>query len=524
MRKLRELIRLKYECGLSNRMIAASLSISAGTVSTRLNKLKAQGINDWPLPETLNDTALDALVFDTPENSTAGLSREEFLKQKRVEEESKPLPDFSYWHSELSKKGVTRELLWQEYVQQYSGLKLYSYSHASLLFREWKKHLPRSMRQIHKAGEKMFIDYCGPTMNIIDPLTGENQSVQIFVAILGASGYTYAEGTWTQKLPDFLMSQARALQFFGGVPQLIVPDNLRSAVSRPCRYDPDINPSYQQFAAFHQVAVLPARPYKPKDKAKAENAVLLVERWIMARLRHQRFHTLDELNAAIRELLIQLNQKPYKKKPGSRQDLFEKLDHPVLKPLPRQPYSFTQVKNKTVDVDYHVDIDGHYYSVPYQLTQKNVICHIQDKSVAIYYQHQRMAMHPVSKLLGEYTTNVNHMPPEHKAQETWSRDRFERWGATIGEAVEQIIAAWFDHKQHPEQAYRSCLGLQQLAKKQDKTKLNIICSLALTLGTISLNSIRSLMDNKPSNFGQTADDDETVIEPHDNIRGMDYYH
>lgn len=321
MHKIKDILRLHFEAQLSQHQIAASLQLSSGAVNKYLALSRAANIG-WPLPEEMDETTLRSLL------------RPHTAKTARYHE-----PDYASIHQELKRKGVTILLLWQEYEQAHKK-SAYRYAQFCSKYRNWLQRQKPSMRQIHRAGEKLFIDYCGPTIDVIDPGTGEIRPASIFVAVLGASNYTYAEATWDQTLPNWIASHVRALQFFGGVPLLLVPDNLRSAVTKACRYEPKINKTYADLAAHYCTAVLPARPYRPKDKAKAENAVLVVERWILARLRHFTFVGLAELNAAIAKLLHELNHRSFKKLPGTRASQFEAIDKPVLKALPSRLYEF----------------------------------------------------------------------------------------------------------------------------------------------------------------------------------------
>ena len=327
MRLIRDVLRLKYEAGLSLRQISRCLNIGLGTVSLHLNRAKEANLT-WPLPMGMDDAALERALFPNQ------------LAPARV---GYVEPDYAAMHRDLRKPGVTKQLLWEEYKQAH-GDNGYQYSQFCQRYRDWVKTLKRSMRQVHKAGEKLFIDYCGPTIPIINPDTGEVCNAQVFVAVWGASNYTYAEATRSQKKSDWIQSHINAFEFFGGTPQILVPDNLKSAVTKACRYEPVINESYQHMAQHYKTAVIPARPYKPQDKGKAENAVLVVERWIMARLRHHTFFTLAELNQRIRFLLEDLNQRPFKKLPGTRQSQFELLDKPALRSLPSRRYQYTEFK------------------------------------------------------------------------------------------------------------------------------------------------------------------------------------
>ena len=355
MNKFKIILRLHHESKLSQHQIAKSLKLSVGVVNKYLQRAKAASLS-WPLSSELEDEGLlKQLIKPVPLNLTHS---------------SAVTIDFPRLHQEMKRKGVTQQLLWEEEIK--AGTLSISYSQFSLRYRKWKAVQPKSMRQVHRAGDKVFVDYAGPTMDIIDPKTGEIIPVQIFVGVLGASNYTFAEATRSQGLADWIGSHQRMFEFFGGVPALVVPDNLRSAVTKSCRYEPDINKTYADFIDYYGTAVLPARPYKPKDKAKAENAVLIVERWIMARLRHQTFVGLAALNQAIRVLLAELNQRPFKKLPGCRQLCFATYDKPALRPLPQYPYQYMEIKKARVHVDYHIELLGHYYSVPYAFIKKEI--------------------------------------------------------------------------------------------------------------------------------------------------------
>ena len=374
MRKVYDVLRLHHEAGLGNRQVARCLSISHSTVRDYLRRAKAAGLS-WPLPEDLDESALDKLLFPPPAPASA----------------HRPLPNWPEVHRQMRRKGVTLQLLWQEYKTAHPGG--YQYSRFCQLYRQWQGQLDVVMRHDHKAGEKLFVDYAGQTAELVDPQTGEVRPVQIFVAVLGASNYTYAEATLSQALPDWIGSHVRAFSFFGGTPEIVVCDNLKSGVTSPHRYEPELNPTYQDLAMHYGVAVMPARVRKPRDKAKAEAGVQLVERWILARLRDRTFFSLTELNEAIAELLDELNDRPFQKMEGSRRSHFEEVDRPVLRPLPPEPYVFATWKKARVHIDYHVEIDGHYYSVPYRHVRQEVDVRLTDSTVEVFLQGQRIASH-----------------------------------------------------------------------------------------------------------------------------------
>ena len=350
MRKIRETLRLRHEARMSVRQISTHTDTSVGAIQNLLNKAARAGVG-WPLPEELADEALVKLLYP----SRSGAGRGEFQ-----------LPEWSTVHQELKRKDMTLQLLWEEYIAQHPG-RCYSYSQFCALFVSWRARQKRSMRQTHRFGEKSFVDYCGCTVPVHDAEHGKVRQAQVFVGVLGASNYTYAEASWGQTLQEWLASHTRMVNFFGGCSEMIVPDNLKSAVHKACRYDPDVNPSYQQWAEHYGVAVVPARPRRPKDKSKVEVSVQIVERWILARLRHQRFFSLAQLNERIRELLDDLNQRPFKQMPGNRLDTFTRLEQPALRALPRHAYQYVDIKRAKVGIDYHVHYACHYYSVPHQL-------------------------------------------------------------------------------------------------------------------------------------------------------------
>ena len=380
------------------------------------------------------------------------------------------------------------------------------------------------MRQTHRAGEKLFVDYAGHTVPVIDEATGEIRSAQIFVAVLGASNYTYAEATWTQALPDWIGSHQRTFEFLDGVPEIVVPDNLRSGISKAHRYEPDINPTYQDMASHYGVAIIPTRVRKPQDKAKVEVGVQIVERWILAALRNQTLFSLTELNQAIQALLIQFNQRAFKKLPGSRIEVFESVDKPVLKRLPLRPYEYAEWKKIRVHIDYHVDIKGHYYSVPYTLVKQQLDARVAENTVEVFHKGQRVASHPRSRQKGRHSTIKAHMPESHRRYGDWSPQRFTQWAQKIGPETVRVITASLSDRRHAEQGFRSCLGILRLAKTYSNQRLEAACQRALLLGTHRYKSIESILkhglDEKPVDQEEAA----TLPQQHENIRGADYYH
>ena len=503
MRKIREALRLHYDAGLGVRAVARSLKASPSTVREYLVRAKLQGLS-WPLPESLDDAALLQRLYPTPRTNSRRL----------------PPPQWSQVHRELRRKGVTLALLWEEYKAVHPEGMQYSWFCAR--YREWAAKVDVVMRFEHRAGERMFVDYAGHTVAVVERDTGELREAQIFVAVLGASNYTYAEATWTQALPDWIASHVRAFQFMGGSTELLIPDNLRSAVSRANRYEPDTNPTYHDLACHYGVAVLPARVKKPRDKAKAEVGVQVVERWILAALRHRTFFSLAELNAAIAKLLERLNNRPFRKLPGSRRELFEQLDRPALRPLPAERYVFAEWKKARVNIDYHVEVAHHYYSVPHALIRRQLDVRLTATTVECFHRGQRVASHARSPLRGRHTTADEHMPEKHRKMGQWSPQRFIRWATTIGPDTAALIDNVLRSRRHPQQAFRSCLGILRLASGYGEQRLEAAAGRALVLGANSYRSVESILkhhlDERPSEQIELG----LAIE-HTNLRGPSYY-
>ena len=507
MHKIHEVLRLRYDAGLSHSQIARACSLSKGVVSKYLSLARAKDIG-WPLPAEMDDAELVHQLL--PERTAP----ERFVE-----------PDYAEIHQELKRKGVTLQLLWSEYTATH-GSKAYRYSQYCEHYRQWRKRQKRSMRQRHLAGEKLFIDYCGPTVDVIDRSSGEVRRAQIFVAVLGASSYTYAEATWSQALADWIAAHQRAFRFFGGVPELLVPDNLKSGVNRADRYDPEPNATYLEMARHYRTAILPARPYKPKDKAKAELGVQVVERWILARLRHHTFFTLSELNRHIRDLLVVLNERPFQKLPGSRRSQFESLDLPALKSLPASPYTYAEWKRVKPGIDYHVEYDKHFYSVPHRFVGQVLEVRATASTIECFDKGQRIASHVRARAVG-FTTQSEHMPAAHRAHQDWSPSRFLRWAEAIGPSSYAVVQWQLTNRPHPEHGYRRCLGLLNHAKRYGKQRLEAACTRALSINSPSYRSVTSILkqglDQQPLPDTQSSTP-QTELPLHDNVRGPDYYH
>jgi transposase len=435
--------------------------------------------------------------------------------------EDRPVPDWTYIHRELRRKGVTLMLLWQEYKQIFPDG--YQYSRFCDLYSHWAGKLDPVMRQEHRAGEKTFIDYAGQTVSVYDRACGEPKQAQIFVAALGASSYTYAEATWTQTLPDWIGSHVRAFYFFEGVSKILVPDNLKSGINKACFYEPEINPTYLDMARYYGTAVIPARKRKPKDKAKAEAAVLLAERWILARLRNRQFFSLHQLNEAIAELLEELNSKGFQKIPGSRRSLFETIERPALMPLPTAAYQFAEWKKARVNIDYHIEVDRHYYSVPYQLIHKQVEVRFTSAIVECFYKSNRVASHIRSHQPGRHTTLKEHMPESHRKWLEWTPQRFINWAAKIGPETKTLIEKILVSRPHPQQGFRSCLGILRLSKSFGEERVEAACKRALVIGGTSYRSVESILKHNLDTQADCGQPDDQGSVDHGNIRGSSYY-
>lgn len=506
MRKIKEVLRLKFELELGDRQIARSCSVNHNTVGDYVRRARAAGLDRWPLPADLDDAAIERRLF--PPRDTLAPER--------------PLPDWPTIHDELrGNKHVTLQLLWQEYKLANSDG--YSYTRFCELHQQWSAQLDVVLRQEHRAGEKLFVDYAGATIPIIDSRTGEIQEASIFVAVLGASSYTYTEASWNQNLPSWIGSHVRALEFFQGAPALLVPDNLKNAVTRPCRYEPDLNPTYQEMAAHYGMAVIPARVRKPRDKAKVEAGVLVVERWILAALRKRRFFSLAALNQAIAELLGRLNHRPFRKLEGSRASRFEKLDRPALRPLPSEPYIFAQWKKARVHIDYHVEVGGHFYSAPYALVHREVDVRYTAMTVEIFHRGHRVASHTRSSKTGHHTTNSAHRPKSHQRYLEWTPERLVRWASTVGPFTAALVDQILQSRPHPEQGFRSCLGILRLGKTYGPERLEAAATRACTLKACSYQSVKSILrTGLDRQLTLDAPSDHAPI-LHDNVRGTDYF-
>ena len=502
MRKIREVLRLKHERGLSHRAIAQVCAIGVGTVTLYLQRTAQQGLG-WPLPVELDDAALETRLFPR----AAGV-------RNRVR------PDCAYIHRELKRDGVTLQLLWKEYAQvQPNG---YGRTQFCAIYREWARRLRPSMRQVHRAGEKTFLDFSGKRPSLVDRRTGALRHVELFVAVLGASRLIYAEATATQQLPDWVGAHTRMVEYFGGTTALWVPDQLKSAITRPCRYEPGVNRTYEDLAAHYGAVVVPARPRKPRDKAAVENSVLVAQRWILARLRDQTFFELGALNAAIRVLLDTLNDRPMKKLGVSRRVLYEQIDHPALRPLPADRYVLAQWKRCRVNIDYHVVVERHAYSVPFQLLREPVEVRYTTTTVEVFFKGRRVTSHR-RRYDGQPSTVAEHMPSAHRAHAEWTPSRLIRWAEKVGPATAQLVARILQSRPHPEQGYRAVLGIMRLGRQHGNARLDAASARAMALGSCRFHTVKNILAAGQDRLPLEPPADTSPTPTHTNIRGAAYY-
>jgi transposase len=508
MRVVREVLRLTF-AGVSKREVARRTGLASSTVRATIARFQSLGLT-WPLPETVTDSDLEAKIY-----KSAGKKQ----GHRRIIE-----PDWASLHREMKRKHVTLSILWDEYIEAHP--EGYRYSRFCELYRSWEGKISVTMRQAHLGGDKLFVDYAGDTASVvIDRLTGEIRKAQIFVAVLGASSFTYAEATWTQSLADWIGAHARAFEAIGGVTRLLVPDNTKTAIIKACLYEPQVNRTYTEMAAHYGTGVLPARPRRPRDKAKVEVGVLIMERWILGRLRNRRFHSLGELNEAIRGLLVRLNdERPIRRLGVTRRQLLEELDRPALKPLPAEPYVFAEWRARRVGIDYHVDVDKHYYSVPHRFARAEVEVRLTGRSVEVFAKGERIAVHLRSSGNGKHTTVQEHMPSSHRRYANWTLDRIRTDAAAIGPSTAALCELILEHRPHPEQGFRACLGIVRLVKPFGTARVEAAATRALDIGAMTYGSVRSILDNNLDRHsaGQRGPDGVTILHP--NIRGPRYYH
>lgn len=507
MRMIREILRLHYSCGLSRKKISKALGCSRPTVAEYINRTQAAGLS-WPLPETLEDDTKLLACFQSKETTAEKIKRAQ--------------PDCPYIHQELKKKGVTLNLLWEEYKQDNpDGYQLTQFCE---VYRQWRKTLDLVMRLDHKAGEKAFSDFAGKTLPIvINEKTGAEIQAHLFVCALGASNYTFAKLYWAEDTQAWCMGHADAFEFFGGCPEICVPDNPKPVVTKASPYEPDINPSFAQMASHFGIAVIPARVRHPKDKAAVECAVGVATRWILAVLRNRKFFSLAEANLAVAELLEKLNNRPFKKLPGSRKSKFEAIDKPALKPLPQHRYEFMHVKKATVHIaDYHVEYEGCWYSAPFQYRGRAIEIRATLHTVEIYFKGKRIASHARAFVRGSRRTVNEHRPKSHQEYGAWPPERLIRWAAKIGPSTSSLIEKILQRFNVPELSYRTCFGVLRLAKEAGDERLEAACNRALAINALSVKSIKSILDSGLDKRPLPEKPRQLTI-VHENIRGANSF-
>lgn len=507
MRQIKEILRQKLLLGRSNRATGRSVGRSAGKVWDVVDRARRSGIESWDEVKDLSEDELDDRLFRQPSH---------------IQKEPRPEPDCVWIHSER-KQGVTLEVLHAEYLQRHPGG--YQYTVFCDRYRRWLKRHRLSMRQVHRAGERLFVDYSGSRPWLTDPKTGESTPAELFVAVLGASNYTYAEATLTQRGPDWIGSHIRAFEYLGGVTALVTCDQLKSGVSTACRYDPEIQRTYEELAEHYGTAVMPARPGKPRDKAKVESGVLVAQRWILMRLRRQTFFTLDELNARIRELLEELNHRVMRLYGASRRELFERLDRPALRPLPAQHFVYGDWIKARVNLDYHINAEHHFYSVPHTHVGEKVEVRLSATTVEVYLRGQRLASHVRSFVRGGATTVAEHMPKAHRAHLEWTPSRIIAWAGRVGSDTQRLVQAILEDRPHPEMGYRSCLGLLRLGKRYGDERLEAACRRAYLAGARSYRHVQAVLKNGLDRVPLPEEaPPRPPLPPHENVRGSEYYH
>ena len=508
MRHAREIIRLKFSACLATREIARRLGIAPSTARETLRRFERSDLT-WPLPEVLNEEELEAALYADSKSKRG---------HRRCAE-----PDWPVLHREMKRKHVTLLILWDEYIA--TNPDGYSYSRFCELYRGFGSKLSPTMRQTHAAGERLFVDYAGDGVPVvIDRLTGEMRKAQIFVAVLGASSFTFARATWTQTLADWIDAHVHAFEAIGGVPHLLVPDNTKTAVIKACLYDPLVNRTYAEMAAHYGTAILPARPRRPRDKAKVEQAVLIVERWIFGRLRHRTFYSLAELNVAIADLLKRLNEeRPIRRLGVTRRQLLEEIDRPALKPLPSEPYEFCEWRRCRVGIDYHVEAGAHYYSVPHRFARAEVDVRLTTKTVEVFLKGERIAAHRRVSGNHGHTTETEHMPSSHRRYKDWTIDRIRADAGLIGPATAALCELILEQRPHPEQGFRACLGIIRLARPYGVERVEAAAERAIEIGARTYGSVKSILDNRLDRrpVHKRAADGTPIL--HANIRGPRYY-
>jgi len=507
MRHIKEILRLKHEHRLSVRQIARSTGLPTSTVNDYMGRAQRAGLS-WPLPEGLSEAELQRKLLNT-----------EVQEPRAAAEPSRPLPNWPEVHKELGQKNVTLRLLWQEYRQCFP--EGYGYTQFCEYYNRWAQTLDPVLRQVHAPGEKMFVDWAGQKV----PIAGSDsptQEASLFVAVLGASNKTYAEAFENEKLAAWITGHVHAYEFFGGVARVTCPDNPKTGVIRPCFYEPKLHRSYQEMAEHYGTVIIPARPRKPRDKAKVEAGVQIAQRQILAALRHHTFFSVGSLNEAIRPLLAQLNEQPFQKLEGSRNSWFQEEEKEKLLPLPQRRYELATWTKADVNIDYHAVVDRHYYSVPHQLIGQRLPVRLTRSTVELFYEGQRVAAHARSYRPGRFTTLEEHRPKAHQKYLEWTPSRIIRWAQKTGAYCGQLVRQILESRPHPEQGFRSCLGIIRLGKRFGEERLEAACRRALHYGTCSYQSVKSILTHRLE--GQPLQQEMPLFSPpHQNVRGGEYY-
>jgi transposase len=503
MRNTREILRQKWLLERPHRAVCASVGVSMGAVSQALKRAAGARLT-WETVQAIDDDELEARLY--PSVRAAGARTE---------------PDCTWIHRERHRPGVTLELLHHEYLQKEpNGLRYTTFCDR---YRAWLGGRGLVMRQVHLAGDKLFVDYSGKKAHVVDAATGEVTDVELFVAALGASNLTYAEATYTQRGPDWIASHVRAFEYIGGVPAALVPDQLKSGVTRACRYEPEVQRTYEELAQHYGTTVLPARPAHPRDKAKVEVAVQIAQRWLLARIRDEVFHSLGALNARLRELLVDLNGREMRRYGKSRRALFEAIERTALRPMPAARFEYADWRKARVNIDYHVAVDEHLYSVPYRLVHDEVEARLTADVVEILHGGARVAAHRRSSVKGGFTTLTEHMPSAHRAHAEWTPSRILTWAGKVGTATRELCEAILADRPHPEQGFRSCLGILRLGKRYGETRLEAACLRAVRVRARSYRHVESILKNGLDRVVAT-DPSTSLSLTHENVRGRDYYH
>lgn len=511
VRSIKEILRLRFTERLGLREIGAAVRRSPSVVHDCIGRFKASGLV-WPLPEDVDDGRLEELLYK-PCGAQGGATM--------------AAPDFAYVHRELSRKHVTLALLWQEYRAAH-GAASYQYSRFCELYRAWARPLGAVMRQRHKAGDKLFVDWSGDGVGIVDRETGEVREAPLFVAALGASGYAFAKAAPSRESAHWLRMHSEAMEHIDGVTAAVVPDNEKTGVTSPCLYDPELNPVYAAWAEHYGTAVLPARRRKPRDKAMVENAVLNVQRWILARLRNHTFFALEQANAVIGELLVEYNARPLQKTGTTRRELYESIDRPALRPLPATRFEPFEWSSPKLNIDYHVVVAEHYYSAPYTLIGERLDVRWTGTTVEVFHKGRRVASHSRSFEKWGYSTRDEHRPEKHRAHLEWTPERITGWARKTGPQAADLVARILASKRHPEQGYRACLGVIRLGKKYGEERLEAACARAVALASPSYRTVRSILesgaDRLPLPGAARQRPAQLTLPRHDNIRGPEHYH